>query len=168
VVEGSPEVLTSPVIDSSPLILLTKAKLLNILQIFYPEVLVPSTVATEIRQYGTTDVTFQSLIQTEWLVIVETPSVPESVRAFNLDPGESAVLAWAYSHPETEAILDDLAARRCADSLGIPVRGTLGLVLKAKQQGKIPSARSILEQLRQSGMYLSERVLNQSLEIVGE
>ncbi|MCP2730542.1 DUF3368 domain-containing protein [Limnofasciculus baicalensis] len=148
--------------------MLTKAKLLDILQIFYPEVLVPSTVATEIRQYGTTDVTFQSLIQTEWLVIVETPSVPESVRAFNLDPGESAVLAWAHSHPDTEAILDDLAARRCADSLGIPVRGTLGLVLKAKQQGKIPSARSILEQLRQSGMYLSERVLNQSLELVGE
>ncbi|NES22685.1 MAG: DUF3368 domain-containing protein [Symploca sp. SIO3E6] len=135
---------------------------------FYPKVLVPSTVAAEIRQYGTTDVTFQSLSQTEWLVIVETPSLPESVRACNLDPGESAVLAWAYNYPQTEAILDDLAARRCANSLEIPVRGTLGLVLRAKQQGKISSARTILEQLRQSGMYLSEQVLNQSLKLVGE
>lgn len=167
-VERSPEVATLPIIDSSPLILLTKANWLSLLQMFYPEVLVPSTVAAEIRQYGTTDVTFQSLIQTEWLVIVETPPVPEPVRACNLDPGESAVLAWAYNHPDTEAILDDLAARRCANGLGIPVRGTLGLVLRAKQQGKIPSARTILEQLHQSGMYLSERVLNQSLELVGE
>jgi predicted nucleic acid-binding protein len=168
VVERSPGAATPPVIDSSPLILLAKANLLGLLQMFYPEVLVPSTVAAEIRQYGTTDVTFQSLIQTEWLVIVETPSIPEPVRVCNLDPGESAVLAWAYNYPDTEAILDDLAARRCANSLGIPVRGTLGLVLKAKQQGKIPSARTLLEQLRQSGMYLSERVLNQSLELVGE
>ncbi|GET39214.1 DUF3368 domain-containing protein [Microseira wollei] len=167
-VEQSSEAAVSPVIDSSPLILLTKANLLSLLQMFYPEVLVPSAVATEIQQYGETDVTFQALTQTDWLVIVETPSVPEPIGACNLDPGEAAVLAWAYNHPGTEAILDDLAARRCANSLNIPVRGTLGLVLTAKQQGKIPAARPVLEQLRQSGMYLSDRVLNQALAIVGE
>lgn len=79
-----------------------------------------------------------------------------------------AVLAWPLINPSTEAILDDLAVRRCANSLSIPVRGTLGLVLTAKQQGKISAARAILEQLRQSGMYLSERIFNQALTLVGE
>ena len=64
------------------------------------------------------------------------------------------MLAWAYTYPNTEAIVDDLAARRCAAALGIPVRGTLGLVLTAKQRGVIPAARPILERLRGSGMYL--------------
>ncbi|MCW5312947.1 DUF3368 domain-containing protein [Nostoc sp. KVJ3] len=64
--------------------------------------------------------------------------------------------------------MDDLAARRCAAVLGIPVRGTLGIVLIAKQRGKITMVRPIIENLRSSGMYLSDRVINQALALVGE
>jgi predicted nucleic acid-binding protein len=85
-----------------------------------------------------------------------------------LGDGESSVLAWAYQYPGTEVIVDDLAARRCAAALGLPVRGTLGLVLIAKQRGAITAARPVLERLRQSGMYLSDSVLNQALALVGE
>jgi predicted nucleic acid-binding protein len=60
------------------------------------------------------------------------------------------------------------AGRRCATTLGIPIRGTLGLVLTAKQRGEISAARPVLEQLRLSGMYLSDRVMNQALALVGE
>ncbi|MHC5726961.1 MAG: DUF3368 domain-containing protein, partial [Nostoc sp.] len=38
----------------------------------------------------------------------------------------------------------------------------------AKQRGVIPAARPVLEQLRVCGMYLSDRVINQSLALVGE
>lgn len=157
-----------PVINASPLILLTKAGLLDLLQLLSTEVLVPAAVVTEIEQYGEMDVTARALAQTNWLVVVETPPVPEVIQACNLDPGESAVLTWAYIHLETEAIIDDLAARRCATALGIPVRGTLSLVIKAKQQGIIPAARPFLQQLRSCGMYLSDRVMNQALVLVGE
>lgn len=64
--------------------------------------------------------------------------------------------------------MDDLLARRCAEALNIPVRGTLGLVLVAKQRGRIPSARAALMQLRTGGMYLSDRVMNEALKLVGE
>lgn len=157
-----------PAINASPLILLTKVGKLSLLQLVSEEIVVPATVVTEIQQYGEMDVTVQAISQTAWLIVVETPPVPEIIQACNLDPGESAVLTWAYFNPGTEVILDDLAARRCAAALGIPVRGTLGLVLKAKQQGSIPAARPVLEQLRQSGLYLSDRVMNQALALVGE
>jgi predicted nucleic acid-binding protein len=78
------------------------------------------------------------------------------------------VLAWAYANPGTQAIIDDLSGRRCADALGIPVRGTLGLVLAAKKRGKIASARAAIDRLLDSGMYLSESVLKKSLALVGE
>ena len=41
--------------------------------------------------------------------------------------GESTVLAWALAHPGARAIIDDLHGRRCAEALGIPLRGTVGL-----------------------------------------
>lgn len=61
-----------------------------------------------------------------------------------------------------------MIARRCATTLGIPVRGTLGLVLTAKQRGTIGAARPVLEQLRLHGMYLSDRVMERALALVGE
>ena len=53
-------------------------------------------------------------------------------------------------------------------NIHIPVRGTLGLALIAKQRGRVPSARQLLEQLRQGVMYLSDRVMNKALVLVGE
>lgn len=78
------------------------------------------------------------------------------------------MLAWGYANPGTTVIIDDLAAPRCAATYEIPVRGTLGLVLTAKKRGVIPEARPVLERLRQSGMYLSDVVLDQALALVGE
>lgn len=158
----------SPAINASPLILLTRAGLLDLLQSVSQEVVVPAAVATEIQQYGVSDVTVKAIAQTEWLVVVDAPPVPELIQSYDLGAGESAVLTWGYVHADTEVIVDDLAARRCAGALGISVRGTLGLVLTAKQRNTIPAARPVLEQLRSSGMYLSDRVMNQALTLVGE
>ena len=65
-------------------------------------------------------------------------------------------------------MIDDQAARRCADVLGVRCIGTLGIVLRAKRLGRIPAARPVVERLRAAGMYLSERVLTPALELVGE
>lgn len=137
-----------PVVNASPLIFLSKANLLELLQLASEEIVVPVAVATEIQRRGQADVTVQALERTPWLTVVTTPQVASKIRDWDLGEGESAVLAWAYAHPGTEAIVDDLAARRCATTLDMPIRGTLGLVLTAKQKGIIPAARPILEKLR--------------------
>jgi predicted nucleic acid-binding protein len=67
-----------------------------------------------------------------------------------------------------DAIIDDLAGRRCASLLGIPVRGTLGIVLAAKKRGLIPQARPVIETLIRSGMYLSRSVIEEALLRVNE
>jgi predicted nucleic acid-binding protein len=104
----------------------------------------------------------------DWVNVVDAGSVPPVIQAWDLGPGESAVLAWATAHPGAEAILDDLAARRCAASLAVPVRGTLGLVLLAKRRGMVPAARPLLDTLREAGMYLSPAVMDRALRLVGE
>ncbi|MGD0839303.1 MAG: DUF3368 domain-containing protein [Polyangia bacterium] len=67
------------------------------------------------------------------------------------------MLAWALAHPGARAIIDDLHGRRCGEALGIPLRGTVGLVLRARRSRKIASARDAFERLRAGGMYLSDR-----------
>jgi len=49
--------------------------------------------------------------------------------------------------PGCRAVIDDLAPRKSAASLGIPVTGTLGIVLRARRQGIIPAARPVVEDL---------------------
>ena len=81
---------------------------------------------------------------------------------------ESAVLAYAYVHPGTIAIIDDGAGRRCAETFGILLNGTLGLVITAKIRGFIPAARPVVETLKQHGMYLSSPVIDRALALIGE
>ena len=158
----------SAVVNASPLIFLSRAGLIDLLQLVSSEVIVPEAVAFEINVRGVGDPAARALANTSWLLVTETPSVSPQIQAWGLGPGESAVLAWAHTHEGCEAIMDDLAGRRCAAAFNIPVRGTLGLVLIAKQRGHISSARELLVQLRQAGMYLSDRVLNEALARVGE
>ena len=141
---------------------------LEMLKLEGEEIVIPKTVAEEIRRRGADDLTVQAIERTTWLTVIDAPSIPDTIRAWDLGEGEASVLAWGYANPGTVIIVDDLAARRCAATLGIPVRGTLGLILTAKKRGVIPEARPVLEKLRQSGMYLSDRILNQALALVEE
>ena len=156
------------VVNASPLIFLARAGLIDLLQLVSSEVIVPEAVASEIEVRGENDPAAQTLARTSWLVVTQTPPVPAEIQEWGLGPGESSVIAWAHAHQGSEAIIDDLAGRRCAAAFNVPVRGTLGLVLIAKQRGHITSAREILYHLRQSGMYLSDGVLNEALARVGE
>lgn len=54
-------------------------------------------------------------------------------------------------------------ARNCARSLKIPVRGTLGVVLLAKKEGRIPSAREILDELMGAGYHIRPNIMRQAL-----
>jgi predicted nucleic acid-binding protein len=161
-------VADAPVVNASPLIYLSRGGRMEFLRMIGEEVVVPRSVADEIRRHGESDVTARALAEQAWIRVVPDLPIPASIQSWDLGRGESAVLAWALAHIGCEAIVDDLAARRCAAAIGVPVRGTLGLVLVAKRRGLIPSARSVVEELRSSGMYLSDDVINRAIALVDE
>jgi predicted nucleic acid-binding protein len=155
-------------VNASPLIFLTEVGLLEVLRQPGVPVLVPEAVLEEVGRLGPNDPAVQAVQQSRWMQIVSTPAIPEVVLVWDLGPGESAVLAVVLEQPESMAILDDQAARQCAQVLSIPTQGTLGLLLVAKQQGLIPVVRPVLEQLKQAGMYLSDRLERQILAAADE
>jgi predicted nucleic acid-binding protein len=161
-------VANPPVVNASPLILMARAGVWGLLRVLGDSVLVPTAVAEEIQRRGSDDPTVQAMKTSGWLTLVQSPSIPPSIASWDLGPGESAVLAWAAANPGTEIVCDDLAARRCAQTLGIDVCGTLAIVLRAKQHGLIEEARPLIQRLVEAGMYLSRDVLDQALALVGE
>ncbi|MCU7958450.1 MAG: DUF3368 domain-containing protein [gamma proteobacterium symbiont of Bathyaustriella thionipta] len=156
------------IINASPLIFLSRSKHIGLLQAFADEVWIPEPVAMEILHRGQQDITARTIERTEWLLTRSVPHLPDTVIEWRLGAGESSVLALASEHPGTEAIIDDLAGRKCAASLDIPVRGTLGIILIAKQRGLIPKARPVIEELMSSGLYLSKKIVNEALRRVKE
>lgn len=158
----------APVINASPLIYLAHADLIHLLEVAGPSIRVPHAVVAEIKQRGPDDPTVRALREAPWIQETETVEAHPRVRPWNLGPGETAVLSWAASHPGCTAIIDDLAGRRCAELLGIPLIGTLGIVLRAKTLGRVTAARPLVQKLREKGMYLSDRVLDAALKLVGE
>jgi predicted nucleic acid-binding protein len=65
-------------------------------------------------------------------------------------------------------VLDDRAARRCAAAHNVPVIGTLGIVLRAKNNRQIESARPLVNELIAAGMFLDDEFVDQALATVGE
>ncbi|HEO70771.1 MAG TPA: DUF3368 domain-containing protein [Candidatus Hydrogenedentes bacterium] len=141
-----------PVINASPLILLSRASRLEILHHYAERVLVPESVADEIYKRGAADVTVKALSTEAWSELISTPIASNVVLGWRLGMGESSVLALAFSRPGTEAMIDNLAGGMCALAHRVPVRDTLGLVLAAKRRGHTLSARSVLQDLLQAGL----------------
>lgn len=158
----------APVTGSSPLIVLARSGWLHLLRHSAPLVVVPGAVAAEVQWRGPADHTVGALEQNSWLEVIEIPAVPDQIAPLRLGEDESAALAWAMSYPGSTLILDDMAARRAAERLGLPLLGTLGVVLTAKAAGAIAFARPVLEDLRRAGMYLSEHAMNEALALVDE
>jgi len=80
------------------------------------------------------------------------------VRDLNLGKGEAESIALA-SDQGIPIILDDLKARKVAETLGLIVTGTIGVLLKAENLTLIKSAYDKTIELRNKGFYVSDKLL---------
>jgi predicted nucleic acid-binding protein len=75
-----------------------------------------------------------------------------------IDKGEASAIALAMETADNIVILDDWKARKVAERLGILVTGTLGLIIKAKNTGIIPSIKPYLDKLKATNFRISEEL----------
>lgn len=95
-------------------------------------------------------------------------SVPGAIARWELGAGESQVLSLALETPGSEVVIDDLAARKCAKTLGCRMIGTVGAILVGKQRGYVPAVKPLLTQLLESGLRLSESMVQAVLMAADE
>lgn len=156
------------VADASPIIVLAEIDRVDLLPSLSDELIVPQAVKEEIDRGAEDDAARQWLQSRGRPYLRATGNVASEVSTWDLGMGESAVLGWAHSHAGWEAVIDDRAARRCAAALGIPSRGTLGIILLAKREEHVQRARPLLERAIEAGLHVSEELFQTMLELAGE
>lgn len=145
--------------DSSPLIVLLKSDLENILPELFEEILVPEAVWQEVLAGKEDDIARRKLPHLSWLNRTPAVSPIEIIESYNLGKGETAVLNLALTIPESRVMLDDFAARKCAKTLKIPILGTGGLLILAKQKGLISSVTEAINKVQNAGLWLSDEII---------
>jgi predicted nucleic acid-binding protein len=156
------------VVNASPLILLGKTDLLNLLTGLADSVIVPQSVADEVGAKPDGTLTIEALVRNAGWALVKNETVSPEVLAWDLGAGETQVIVAAQRHSADRVVLDDLEARRCAKAMGLKVIGTLGIVARAKRIGRIDLAAPVIQRLRKTGLYVSEDLVEQLLREVGE
>ena len=159
---------TKPVIsNNSPLVALWKLGLLSLLRDLYTEVWIPREVEKEFlgiekksRQ--------ETLNKASWIKTIDLTD-SESISVYNrLDPDEAAVFALTDDHNPRFVIIDEKKARQEASKIGLPYKGTVGVLLEAKENGLIDEIKPLLIALRQNGMHLKESLIAYALQEAGE
>lgn len=142
--------------DSTCLIGLERIRQLELLPSLFDEVFVPPAVAAE---FGTTPA---------WLKI-QMPQDVAHVATLKLlvDEGEAEAIVLA-KEVGCEVILDDLQARKLAAKQNVPCIGLLGVMLRAKDAGKLPAVRPLIEALRRESFFFSEALIAEALRLAKE
>ena len=144
------------VADSTCLIALERISYLDILPALFEPVLIPPAVAQE---FG---------ISLPWLKLERLFDQTLVVALkMMLDDGEAEAIALSQEQ-KCRIILDDRQARNVGRHMGLRVIGTVGTLILAKQRGILPSIKPVLQNLDDTGFYVSAALKEEALRLVEE
>jgi uncharacterized protein len=153
--------------NTSPLLYLHQAGALDVLASLYREIIIPAQVQAELREGRRLGFDAPDTDTLPWIRVQAALPVSQ-VAAFELDGGESAVLSLAVTRTDCVVLLDDGPARRAARALGLPVVGTLGVLVAAKRVRILPLVCPLLDKLVTLGFRLTPALRRSVLAQSGE
>lgn len=141
---------------------LAKLNLLHLLRILYGRVHFSASVYDEVvtqglqRGYQDAETLELFMQQTQWSAESVLPR--NETEQLTLDRGERDTIALALNLEADLVLIDDQAARLAARALGLPVRGTLGVLIDAYHQNLIDAGQLQLyfaEIVRRSDIWIN-------------
>lgn len=154
--------------NTSPLLYLHQVGHLGLLRDLYGRIRIPSAVRTELQAGAEQGVSVPDLSALGW---VDEQALPDRILlplVIDLGAGEAEAIALALSSPGSLLILDDRQGRRIARFSGVTFTGTLGVLVKARQVGLLPSVAPVIEALRETTMHLTPDLIEMVLKNAGE
>ena len=159
------------VADTGPLIGLAKIGKLALLQHFASEVRIPPIVHRELLGKPGSEIAEIDLALQRFIHVVELAPLAELVdkATMGLDEGEKQAIALASPcEHDVLLLMDDLAGRRVARQLAIPMTGLVGLLISLKQRGDVEQVTPLLHALRRRGYWLSDKIIRSAGRQAGE
>ena len=141
---------------------------LHLLNEFYTRTIIPPAVARELEQGRAMGLDLPDVGELPWIQIQAPEGLDKVPTAADLGAGEKEVLALGLQVPNAVLILDDRIARLQAEILKLPFTGTLGILLHAKAESRIPRLEPVLEDLDHLGFRLSAQTRAAVLKLARE
>jgi predicted nucleic acid-binding protein len=148
------------VVNATPLISLALLGRLSLLKEMFEEVMIPQAVYEEVVVQGVSKPGAEALAAANWLTVMPMDvSVGLEPLLLGLDAGELAVLLLAQQITPDWVIVDERLARSVAFALGLPVKGTLGILLTAVLAGLLTKQEALadLNKLVERGIRIAPR-----------
>jgi len=158
--------------NTSPISSLSIIGRLELLRSQFSEVLIPEAVRTELERMPipSAKALIESAIRDRWLRRRDVANLQLAAALGNdLDQGEAEAIALATEIQADILLIDEKEGRSFARQAGIPVRGVLGILVRARAKGEIPSVKAEIDALRsRAGFFISASLEAEVLRSVGE
>jgi predicted nucleic acid-binding protein len=155
--------------NAGPLISLSTISQLDLLRALFGQVVIPQAVYDEVVVHGESEPGSNEVDEADWIKICQVKDhLAVDLLREALDAGESEAIVLAQELNAKYVLLDDGLARRKARFIKLPMMGTLGVLLMAKEAGLISGVKPILDELRQTDFRMSNRVYQRVLAKAGE
>jgi hypothetical protein len=153
--------------DATPVIAFSRINRLKLLQEVVREIIIPEEVSSELFKYKKSDI--KSLKNYKW-IRVEKITSQNNVELLlpTLDRGEAEVIILSKELKADLVIIDELSARKVAMMMDLPLIGTVGLLIAAKENKLIEKVKPLLDEMIVSGIRYGEEFYRKVLAEIGE
>ena len=157
--------------DTTPLITLMKAEKLEILHSLFGEVMLPEAVFYEVTSNDTFKSEADAIKNCDYIKVVKVRDGSQVLflqRVTGLDIGESEAIIYADEVKADLLLMDELAGRRVAQNMKLPITGSIGVLIRAFQSGIITAeeADDAMTKIRAANRHISEKLLSKALEVI--
>lgn len=158
------------VTDTSVLINLCRVGQGGLVKSLFQDVVIPPEVAAEFARLAASVPRFAGLTVPEGIRQQSPSALLPAVRAaVGLDLGEAAALSLAVEIHADAILVDERRGHEVAMQLGLRTIGVLGVLLRAKSAGILPTVKPVIESLqRDANFWISESIRDQVLRFAGE
>ena len=153
--------------DSSPLICFAILGMLDVLNDIMEEIMVPTAVYEEISVPKKPHSEEIKLFLKDRVIPVEN-KVAVKLLEKEVDPGEAEAVVLAIEKRISDILIDDPKGRKAARTHGVLPVGTIGVLLQAKETGKIRQIKPLLDKLIKNKIRIGVSLYQKALEIAGE
>lgn len=154
--------------NTSPLVYLHRAGIINWLPQLFSRLWIPTAVSSELQEGRRLGFDVPDPQAFSWLEVVDPDAIPSEWLTQDPGAGELNALALALENPTRIVLLDDARARRVGQAAGLVVWGTLRILLEGKALQLTPTIAPWIDRLAQAGMWLSDDIRARILALANE
>lgn len=153
--------------NTTPLSCFLRIDRTDLVGTLFPDLMIPGAVAGELDRGSRLVGAWRDRLNVRVEAVLASPFL--DLLGAELDPGEAEAIALAVERRADLLLIDEVRGRAAARRVGVPVVGSVGIIILAKHAGLIESGRPLIDDLTaRGGLWLAASLRAAVLSQLGE